>query len=87
LAINIDQLSVTSLKLECVCNGVPYSSGTGFIIKTETKYFLASNYHILSGYNPETGKPISNNGAVTDKIKIMPIRLIGTTTTSSGRAN
>ena len=37
-------------------NGEPHSSGTGFFIKYENKFYLVTNYHVLTGIDPFKNK-------------------------------
>jgi len=48
------------------------SSGTGFIYKYDNDYYLVTNWHNVSGRNPETGKCLSvKTLAVPDMISTL----------------
>lgn len=47
------------------------SSETGFIYKSDSKYYLITNWHNVSGRNPFTGEYISNNQAIPDIFSTM----------------
>jgi hypothetical protein len=69
--INIDPLSARSLLIELFANGHSLSTATGFIVEQGGTNYLVSNWHVLSGRNAETGKPMSPTAAVPDEIKIV----------------
>jgi hypothetical protein len=46
--------TVQSLYLELYRDTTPVSSGTGFIIKSKTKNYLVTNYHVITNKNPVT---------------------------------
>lgn len=52
----IQQETVQSLYLELYRDTTPIASGTGFIIKSKTKNYLVTNYHVLTNKNPVTGQ-------------------------------
>ena len=66
----IDQLSTVPLFLECYAAGSVLGSGTGFIVKRANTAFLITNWHVLSGRNPSTGKPLTTTGALPDVVAI-----------------
>lgn len=68
---NIDPLSVRSLLLELRVNGNNLSTATGFIVSYEEKHFLITNWHVLTGRNPETNKVLSKTGGIPDEIQIV----------------
>lgn len=47
------------------------SSGTGFVYSRKDKYYLITNWHNVTGKNPETLECISETGAVPDMISTM----------------
>lgn len=67
---NIDQLSVISLKLELFKETTLLSLGTGFIIQHNSKYFLLTNWHVISGKDYYTGKNSDEKGRLPNSIKI-----------------
>jgi hypothetical protein len=61
--ILIDPLSRISLHLECFSQGTPIGSGTGFIVIYGGVNYLITNWHIVTGRDPNTGEPMSTTGA------------------------
>lgn len=68
--VRIDQLSLTSLYLKLQVNGNLLSTATGFVVDHQGKLFLITNWHVLSGRNPETDKPLSSTGGIPDEVRI-----------------
>lgn len=60
--IQIDPLSVVPLSVECTI-GQSSFSGTGFIVTHNSINYLITNWHMVTGRNPDTGQPISKTGA------------------------
>jgi hypothetical protein len=61
--------SFMSIYIEILFNSITISSGTGFIVLHNNNYFLITNWHNVSGRNPETGKTISADAAIPNKIR------------------
>ena len=68
--IIIDPLSVRSLLLVLTANGNKLSTATGFVVQRNKKYYLVTNWHVLSGRNTETNEPMSSTAAIPDEIHI-----------------
>jgi hypothetical protein len=51
-------------------NGNLLSTATGFIVEHQGKLFLVTNWHVLSGRNAETDKPLSSTGGIPDEVRI-----------------
>ncbi|MBA7480804.1 hypothetical protein ES707_16266 [subsurface metagenome] len=68
--IAIDPLTVVPLSLELYSGSDALGSGTGFIIQHTGVPFLITNWHIVSGRNPQSGQPLSATGAIPDTIAI-----------------
>ena len=68
--INIDSLSVISLYLQLSVNGNDLGQATGFVVQKNNKNYLITNWHVLSGLDTVTGKPLSSTGGFPDNIKI-----------------
>lgn len=66
----IDPLSVTSLYLKLNVNGNLLSTATGIVVEHNAKYFLITNWHVLSGRDPNTGKPLSSTAGIPDEVRI-----------------
>jgi len=65
----IQKETVQSLYIELYRDSTPLGSGTGFIIKSKTKNYLVTNYHVLTNKNPVTGQWLD------PKIPIAPNRV------------
>lgn len=61
--IFIDPLSCISLHLECFSKGIPIGVGTGFVVVYGGTNYLVTNWHIVTGRDPNTGEPVSTTGA------------------------
>jgi hypothetical protein len=68
--IRIDPLSRISLHIEVYFNAQSLGNATGFMCERGGTYYLITNWHVLSGLNPETKNSLSENGAIPNKIKI-----------------
>lgn len=69
--ILIDPLSCVSLSLECSFQGTVIGTGTGFIIIRNRANYLITNWHVVTGRDPNTGQPMSSTGtADPDTIRI-----------------
>ncbi len=60
--ISIDPLSCVSLYLECFFRGTPIGTGTGFIVEYDGTNYLITNWHVVTGRDPITGKPLASTG-------------------------
>ena len=61
--ILIDSLSCVSLSLECLLQGTIIGRGTGFAIIRNGTNYLITNWHVVTGRDPNTGQPMSSTGA------------------------
>ncbi|WP_435263420.1 S1 family peptidase [Tenacibaculum sp. nBUS_03] len=71
--MTIDEYTVIPLFLEMSIEGAasPLGVGTGFCVKAEEQYYLITNWHNVTGRNPESNDPLSSNGLCDpDKMKI-----------------
>jgi len=66
----LDSLSLSSLYLKLLVNGNELGTATGFVVAHSGRRFLITNWHVLSGRNPETGKPCSATGGLSDEVRI-----------------
>lgn len=62
-------LSTSITKLEMLCRGKLLGSGTGFFYKHDDKWYVITNWHVLSGRNPSTGQPSHFSAAVPDECR------------------
>lgn len=60
--ILIDPLSCVSLHLECFFRGTVIGGGTGFIVVYNGTNYLVTNWHVVTGRDPNTGEPMSTSG-------------------------
>lgn len=66
--------SLQSLYLELYKGGVKLGCATGFIIKSETQYYLVTNYHVVTNKRPDNGGWLDPATPISpDKIKIQCI--------------
>ena len=68
--ILIDPLSRVSLHVEVYFDGVQIGDATGFICKGDNTHYLVTNWHVLSGRDPETERPLSQTSAIPNRIQI-----------------
>lgn len=54
----VDPLSVRSLYLELFSKDQFCGSATGIVVEYKCKQYLITNWHVLSGRNPETNNPL-----------------------------
>lgn len=66
--ILLDPFSISSVPIYMYRNETCLSHGTGFFYKKNSDTYLVTNLHNLSGKNLETGKCLSNNGGIPNKI-------------------
>lgn len=69
--VNIDPLSTVSLFLQTTVLGQALSTATGFIVEKDSKFFLITNWHVVTGRNAETEQPLSSTAAIPDGISII----------------
>jgi len=70
LQIVTDQYSFAAKPLELSFQGKSLSSGTGFIWRAEGKAFLITNWHIVTGIDPRTGRHLANHGGEPDTVSV-----------------
>jgi len=63
--------SVQSLLLELAFGDQPLATGTGFVCQSKKGPLLITNWHNVTGRNPQTKKPLSPTGAVPDTVRII----------------
>ena len=61
MAILIDPLTRISLYLECQLKNQTISSGTGFIVEKNSKKYLITNRHVITGRDIDTNNPLSSD--------------------------
>ena len=68
---SVDPLSVTSLLVVLVSNNVPIATGTGFVVEKNSKYYLVSNWHVITGRRPDNNLSTDPQGRFPDQIRIL----------------
>lgn len=69
--VNIDPLSGTSLKVEPTFNDTVLPAASGFVVGHGGKHYLITNWHVLTGRNPETGEPVDRvTAAIPNGIRV-----------------
>lgn len=71
--MTIDEYSVMSLYIEMSLDGAtdPIGMGTAFSVQKDNQNFLITNWHNVTGRNPETNKPLSSSGICDpDEMKV-----------------
>lgn len=63
-AISIDEFSVKSLYLDIFLNKDKLGIATGFIIKKGNSCYVITNWHVVTGRDPNNSKPLSSNGMI-----------------------
>ena len=61
--IVVDPLSCVSLHLQCFLQGALIGEGTGFVVIHNATNCLITNWHVITGRDPNTGEPLSATGA------------------------
>src|SRR5687768_2580387 len=65
-----EALSWVPLKLKTSANGHELSVATGFFYEHNGRSFLITNFHVVSGVNPNTGTILHPTGAVPDTLTL-----------------
>jgi hypothetical protein len=52
------------------------ATGTGFFYKWNGQFFLITNWHNVTGRNPQTLKPLCKHGGIPDRVKFK-VRYLG----------
>lgn len=75
--IKPDYLSLTThqLAIGFTETDIVFSTATGFIFICNDKYYLVTNWHNVTGRNPETGEPLSEKHAGIPNIFLTYIRI------------
>lgn len=68
--IRIDQYSTASLALSMYFDGTHLSTGTAFAWSGSRGLFLVTNWHNLSGKNPQTGECLSSMASEPNSVEI-----------------
>jgi hypothetical protein len=63
MLIQIDPLSLTALSLVLKFNQIELGSATAFTVTWKSQPYLLTNWHVVSGHDPDTGKCIDKKYA------------------------
>lgn len=66
----IDELSLTSVYIQTYFENTLLGPATGFVFRKNSRIYLATNWHVVTGRNAENGKLLSKNGSVPDSLVI-----------------
>jgi Trypsin-like peptidase domain len=66
----IDQYSVAAIPIEMFFNDTNLSVGTAFVWACDEQFFLITNWHNVSGKDPNTGKHLSKTAAEPNRIRV-----------------
>ncbi len=66
----IDSVSYSSLFVEMYFEGKLLANATAFIAKRNERYFLLTNWHNVTGRDPNTQKCLNKQASVPDEIKV-----------------
>ncbi|WP_020532663.1 S1 family peptidase [Flexithrix dorotheae] len=72
LKVEINPLSYCSIPITMVFSEtmITLANGTGFIFEKKSKYYLITNWHNLTGRNPDTKEFLSSHGGIPDRINL-----------------
>ena|SRR3990167_2675650 len=68
----MDNYSRVPLLIKSFCKGIQIANATGFIYKYNNDYYLVTNWHVFSGRDAITKKPLHKLSALPDEIRINP---------------
>lgn len=64
---NVDSLSLSTTRLDMLCNGKLLGPGSGFYYRKGSRLFLVSNWHVFCGRHPKTRQPLDSHCWVPDE--------------------
>ena len=70
MTVTIDEYSLAALPIEMYFNTTFLSIGTAFVWKSEGRLYLITNWHNVSGKDPNTGKHISKTATEPNNLKV-----------------
>jgi hypothetical protein len=65
----IDHFSVSALYVETFFDDTMLSTATGFTYLKDGRHYLVTNWHVVSGRNPDNGQPLSDHGGIPNRIE------------------
>ena len=63
--------SLRSLAVLARANGIAVGNATGFVVIHGGEPYLVTNWHVVTGRNPETGQALSETSAVPDELAVL----------------
>lgn len=69
--ITVDPLSASSLRVQAEVNNNSLSTATGFVVDYKSNHYLITNWHVVTGKNPETNQTLSPTAGIPDTLKIV----------------
>lgn len=66
----IDPYSVISLPMQSLFGETVLSTATGFVWKANDQHYLVTNWHVVTGIHPETGKHLSEHAGEPDRLTV-----------------
>lgn len=70
----IDIKSIASHQIVLYAYARAVGTGTAFVVRVEGIDLLVTNYHVVSGRHPDTGKPLDASGVTPDRVLIPFVR-------------
>jgi Trypsin-like peptidase domain len=67
----IDEYSLAAIPIQMLFNATELSVGTAFIWKLNDSHWLITNWHNVSGRDPNTGKHLSRTAAEPNKLRVL----------------
>src|SRR5207249_11422945 len=69
--MGIDPLSVVSLFVQTLSKGRTLGTATGFVVKHGSRQFLITNWHVFSGKDPDTDRPMDPLAQLPDTVRVL----------------
>lgn len=66
----IDQYSLAAIPIQMLFNATELGVGTAFVWESNGSHFLITNWHNVSGRDPNTGKHLSPTAAEPNKLRV-----------------
>jgi len=66
----VDPLSASSVRIEPFFQEQPLASATGFTVMSAENQYLVTNWHVVSGRDPDTGACLDRNAAVPSSLRV-----------------
>ena len=67
---NIDEYSLAAVPIEMMFDQTKLSSGTAFMWQADGRHWLITNWHNVSGKDPNTGNHLSKTAAEPNKLRV-----------------